>query len=86
MLSRTLSIMSIGEDWCTTASDRLVPEASVKGSPPNTLTVPLVGRVTPQRSLTSVVLPAPLGPSSPTDCPSSSVALMSSMELPAAPR
>jgi hypothetical protein len=45
--------------------------APASTSSPNTCTVPAVGRIRPIRTRRTVVLPAPLGPSSPTTCPRS---------------
>ena len=67
------SMLSIGIDWCTTATSRLTRAASATGSPPHTLSCPPDRVVTPHSSLTSVVLPAPLGPSRPTTSASASV-------------
>ncbi len=38
---------------------------------PQTSTLPALARTSPQAIFTSVDLPAPFGPSSPTSCPSS---------------
>ena len=43
--------------------------ASAAGRPPHTSMVPAVGASSPTARLSRVVLPAPLGPTSPVTCP-----------------
>ena len=50
-------------------AERAVGPSEPAGAPPS-LAAPLVGRTSPHAILTSVDLPAPLGPSSPTSSPS----------------
>ena len=69
MFSRPVSSSSTVADWPVRPMLRRTPRGSVSTSNPATRAVPLVGRVSVVIIRTVVVLPAPLGPSSPRTVP-----------------
>ena len=65
MCSRTVSVSGTRAICSITPRRRLAD--ALCGSPPKSIAFPFVGRARPVSSRTTVVLPAPLGPSSAVD-------------------